>query len=62
MKIAENLARRPSADQQFRLRTQVLGQPADCARNDSAHAPLLCVVNVFDVASGDLFSLPGKAE
>jgi hypothetical protein len=23
------------------------------------HAPLLCVVNVFDVASGDL-SLPGK--
>ena len=26
--------------------------------NESAHAPLLCVVNVFDVASGDL-SLPG---
>jgi hypothetical protein len=27
----------------------------------SPHEPLLCVVNVFDVASGDL-SLPGKAE
>jgi hypothetical protein len=27
----------------------------------SAHQPLLCVVNVFDVASGDL-SLPGTAE
>ena len=27
----------------------------------SAHQPLLCVVNVFDVASGDL-SLPGRAE
>ncbi|GAB2880462.1 hypothetical protein GCM10027277_57040 [Pseudoduganella ginsengisoli] len=27
----------------------------------SPHQPLLCVVNVFDVASGDL-SLPGKAE
>lgn len=29
--------------------------------NESAHAPLLCVVNVFDVASGDL-SLPGKVK
>jgi len=29
--------------------------------NESAHAPLLCVVNVFDVASGDL-SLPGTIE
>ena len=27
--------------------------------NASAHSPLLCVVDVFDVASGDL-SLPGK--
>jgi hypothetical protein len=27
--------------------------------NESAHAPLLCVATVFDVASGDL-SLPGK--
>ncbi|GLQ29984.1 hypothetical protein [Litoribrevibacter albus] len=27
--------------------------------NQSAHSPLLCVVDVFDVASGDL-SLPGK--
>ncbi len=27
--------------------------------NESAHAPLLCVVDVFDVASGNL-SLPGK--
>lgn len=29
--------------------------------NESAHAPLLCVVDVFDVASGDL-SLPGKVQ
>ncbi|NVK22311.1 MAG: hypothetical protein HWD86_07310 [Kangiellaceae bacterium] len=29
--------------------------------NESVHAPLLCVVDVFDVASGDL-SLPGKVE
>ncbi len=29
--------------------------------NESAHAPLLCVVDVFDVASGDL-SLPGKIQ
>jgi hypothetical protein len=27
----------------------------------SVHAPLLCVADVFDVASGDL-SLPGKVE
>lgn len=27
--------------------------------NESAHAPLLCIIDVFDVASGDL-SLPGK--
>ena len=27
--------------------------------NQNVHAPLLCVVDVFDVASGDL-SLPGK--
>ncbi|MES0811581.1 hypothetical protein ABLO27_18990 [Roseibium sp. SCPC15] len=29
--------------------------------NQSVHAPLLCVVDVFDVASGDL-SLPGKLD
>jgi len=29
--------------------------------NASVHAPLLCVTDVFDVASGDL-SLPGKIE
>jgi len=29
--------------------------------NESAHAPLLCVVDVFDVASGNL-SLPGKIQ
>ncbi len=29
--------------------------------NESAHAPLLCVVDVFDVASGDL-SLPGQIQ
>ncbi|MEM8652781.1 MAG: hypothetical protein AAGF54_19815 [Pseudomonadota bacterium] len=29
--------------------------------NESVHAPLLCVTDVFDVASGDL-SLPGKVD
>lgn len=29
--------------------------------NESVHAPLLCVTDVFDIASGDL-SLPGKVE
>lgn len=29
--------------------------------NTNVHAPLLCVTNIFDVASGDL-SLPGKVE
>ena len=37
------------------------GVTAGLQINASAHQPLLCVVNVFDVASGDL-SLPGKAE
>jgi len=35
------------------------GVTAGLRVNASAHAPLLCVVDVFDVASGDL-SLPGK--
>lgn len=34
------------------------GVTAGLRVNDSVHAPLLCVKNVFDVASGDL-SLPG---
>jgi hypothetical protein len=34
------------------------GVTAGLRVNEQAHAPLLCVVNVFDVASGDL-SLPG---
>ena len=29
--------------------------------NESVHAPLLCVTDVFDVASGDL-SLPGRVK
>lgn len=37
------------------------GVTAGLQVNASAHQPLLCVVNVFDVASGDL-SLPGKVE
>lgn len=36
------------------------GVTAGLQINASAHQPLLCVMNVFDVASGDL-SLPGKA-
>jgi hypothetical protein len=35
------------------------GVTAGLRVNESAHAPLLCVANVFDIASGDL-SLPGK--
>ncbi|TQV88115.1 hypothetical protein [Aliikangiella coralliicola] len=35
------------------------GVTAGLRVNQSVHAPLLCVVNVIDVASGDL-SLPGK--
>lgn len=35
------------------------GVTAGLRVNESAHSPLLCVVNVFDVASGDL-SLPGR--
>lgn len=37
------------------------GVTAGLRVNASAHQPLLCVVNVFDVASDDL-SLPGKIE
>ncbi len=37
------------------------GVTAGLRVNQSVHAPLLCVVDVFDVASGDL-SLPGKVE
>jgi hypothetical protein len=36
------------------------GVTAGLRVNQSVHAPLLCVVNVMDIASGDL-SLPGKA-
>lgn len=35
------------------------GVTAGLRVNASAHAPLLCVADVFDVASGDL-SLPGR--
>ena len=35
------------------------GVTAGLRVNANVHAPLLCVVNVFDVASGDL-SLPGR--
>lgn len=35
------------------------GVTAGLRVNESIHAPLLCVVDVFDIASGDL-SLPGK--
>lgn len=37
------------------------GVTAGLQVNANAHQPLLCVANVFDVASGDL-SLPGKVE
>ena len=37
------------------------GVTAGLKVNQSAHAPLLCVVDVMDIASGDL-SLPGKVD
>lgn len=37
------------------------GVTAGLRINQQVHAPLLCVTNVFDVASGDL-SLPGKSQ
>jgi hypothetical protein len=37
------------------------GVTAGLRVNSSVHSPLLCVINVKDIASGDL-SLPGKAE
>jgi hypothetical protein len=37
------------------------GVTAGLKVNQQVHAPLLCVTNVFDVASGDL-SLPGKSQ
>lgn len=37
------------------------GVTAGLRVNANIHSPLLCVVNVFDIASGDL-SLPGKVE
>lgn len=37
------------------------GVTAGLRVNESVHSPLLCVVDVFDVASGDL-SLPGKVD
>ncbi len=40
-------------------KTSFDGVTAGLRVNQSVHAPLLCVVNVFDIASGDL-SLPGK--
>ncbi|MGE5622853.1 MAG: hypothetical protein ACM3WS_06850 [Bacillota bacterium] len=49
-------------DDVSRLRSAAFdGVTAGLRINASAHEPLLCVENVFDVASGDL-SLPGKAE
>ncbi len=35
------------------------GVTAGLRINQSVHAPLLCVVNIMDIASGDL-SLPGE--
>jgi len=37
------------------------GVTAGLRVNADLHSPLLCVTNVYDVASGDL-SLPGKVE
>lgn len=51
----------PFADPEALVGTSYDGVTSALRVNESIHAPLLCVTDVFDVASGDL-SLPGKIE
>jgi len=58
MENSEVLVRVPLKDIGFSEAFNYDGVTAALRVNQQMHAPLLCVVNVFDVASGDL-SLPG---
>lgn len=51
----------PFDDASALAETRFDGVTAGLRVNESVHAPLLCVVDVFDVASGDL-SLPGRID
>ncbi len=57
---SEVLVRVPLKDIGFNQAFNYDGVTAALRVNQQVHAPLLCVVDVFDIASGDL-SLPGKS-
>lgn len=61
LKSSEVLVRVPLSAVGFSQSFSFDGVTAGLKINQQVHAPLLCVNNVFDVASGDL-SLPGKAQ
>ncbi len=58
---SEVLVRVPLSAVGFQQHFSFDGVTAGLRVNQQVHAPLLCVANVFDVASGDL-SLPGKSQ
>ncbi|OUR93772.1 hypothetical protein A9Q84_18890 [Halobacteriovorax marinus] len=60
MKNGEVLVRVPLKDLGFPKQFSFDGVTAGLRINQQVHAPLLCVKNIFDVASGDL-SLPGRS-
>ncbi len=60
LKNSEVLVRVPLTAVGFNDQFSFDGVTAGLKVNQQVHAPLLCVNNVFDVASGDL-SLPGKS-
>lgn len=61
LKSSEVLVRVPLSAIGFSQSFSFDGVTAGLKINQQVHAPLLCVNNVYDVASGDL-SLPGKAQ
>ena len=61
LKRSEVLVRVPVSAVGFSENFSFDGVTAGLKVNQQVHAPLLCVTNVFDVASGDL-SLPGKSQ
>ena len=61
MESSEVLVRVPMKDIGFSEAFNYDGVTAALRVNQQVHAPLLCVVDVFDVASGDL-SLPGVSD
>lgn len=61
MERSEVLVRVPLSSVGFSNDFSFDGVTAGLKVNQQVHAPLLCVIDVFDVASGDL-SLPGKSQ